>query len=69
MPRYSEEGKAKYFKRQYTIEPIFGHIKFNIGYRHFLLRGLEKVNGEFKLMSIGWNLKKLLQMKIKAAMA
>jgi len=63
----TEEGKAKYFKRQYTIEPIFGHIKFNIGYRSFLLRGKEKVNDEFKLMSIGWNLKKLLQMKAKAA--
>jgi len=63
----TEEGKSKYFKRQYTIEPIFGHIKFNIGYRSFLLRGKEKVNGEFKLMSIGWNLKKLLQMKAKAA--
>ena len=28
----TEEGKVKYFKRQYTIEPIFGHMKFNIGY-------------------------------------
>ena len=37
----SEEGKRKYFKRQYTIEPIFGHLKFNLGYRNFLLR----VNG------------------------
>ena len=65
----SEKGKAKYFKRQYTIEPIFGHIKYNNGYRSFLLRGLEKVNGEFKLMSIGWNLKKLLKIKTKAVAA
>ena len=65
----TEEGKAEYFKRQYTIEPIFGHIKFNLCYRSFLLRGAEKVNGEFKLISIGWNLKKLLQMKAKAIAA
>lgn len=65
----SEKGKEKYFKRQYTIEPIFGHIKFNNGYRSFLLRGTEKVNSELKLMSIGWNLKKLLKMQTKAVAA
>jgi len=63
----SEEGKRKYFMRQYIIEPIFGHLKFNVGYRNFLLRGLEKVNAEFKLMGIGWNLKKMLKMGIKLA--
>ena len=61
----SEEGKLKYFMRQYIIEPIFGHLKFNVGYRNFLLRGLEKVRAEFKLMCIGWNLKKMLKMGIK----
>ncbi len=64
----SGEGKLKYFARQYIIEPIFGHLKFNIGYRSFLLRGLEKVNSEYKLMCIGWNLKKMLAMGIKPAM-
>ncbi len=64
----SEEGKLKYFARQYIIEPIFGHLKFNLGYRSFLLRGLEKVNAEYKLMCIGWNLKKMLAMGIKPAM-
>ena len=61
----SEEGRLKYFMRQYIIEPIFGHLKFNVGYRNFLLRGLEKVRAEFKLMCIGWNLKKMLKMGIK----
>lgn len=60
----SEEGKSKYFKRQYTIEPVFGHLKYNLGYRNFLLRGIEKVKAEFKLMCIGWNLKKMLKMGI-----
>lgn len=63
----SEEGALKYFKRQYTIEPIFGHLKYNLGYRSFLLRGIEKVRAEFRLMCIGWNLKKMLKMGIKPA--
>ena len=61
----SKEGKEKYFKRQYTIEPIFGHLKFNLGYRSFLLRGLKKVNAEFQLICIGWNLKKMLKLGVK----
>ncbi|KKL81210.1 hypothetical protein LCGC14_1997040 [marine sediment metagenome] len=64
----SEEGKEKYFKRQYTIEPIFGHLKFNLGYRNFLLRGINKVTAEFKLMCIGWNLKKMLKLGIMPEM-
>ena len=61
----STEGALKYFKRQYTIEPIFGHLKYNLGYRSFLLRGVEKVRAEFKLMCIGWNLKKMFKMGIR----
>ncbi|OOP55338.1 MAG: hypothetical protein AYP45_15330, partial [Candidatus Brocadia carolinensis] len=37
------------------------------GYRNFLLRGLEKVRAEFKLMCIGWNLKKMLKLGIRLA--
>lgn len=55
-----------YFKRQYTIEPIFGHLKYNLGYKSFLLRGVEKVGAEFRLMCIGWNLKKMLKMGIRS---
>ena len=55
----SEEGKAKYKKRLFTVEPPFGNIKHNLGYRSFLLRGLGKAEGEFKLMCIGHNLKKM----------
>lgn len=58
----SEEGRLKYLMRQYIIEPIFGHLKYNLGYRNFLLRGWSKVNGELKLMCIGWNLKKMLKL-------
>lgn len=55
----SKAGKEKYLKRLYTTEPIFGNIKHNLGYRYFLLRTLKKVKGEFKLMCIGHNLKKI----------
>jgi len=48
--------------RQHIIEPIFGHLKNNLGYKTFLLRGVEKVNAEFKLMCIGWDIKKLLKL-------
>ena len=58
----SDEGKKKYKKRMHTVEPVFGHIKFNLGYRHFLLRGLERVKGEFNLMCIGYNLKKIARL-------
>jgi len=61
----SKEGALKYFKRQYTIEPIFGHLKYNLGYRSFLLRGVEKARAEFQLMCIGWNLKKMFKMGIR----
>lgn len=64
----SEEGALKYFMRQYIIEPIFGHLKHNLGYKTFLLRGLDKVNAEFKLMCIGWNIKKLLKLGFTPSM-
>ncbi len=60
----SEAGKEEYKKRMYTVEPVFGHLKFNLGYRHFLVRGKEKVAGEFNLMCIGYNLRKIAK-KIK----
>lgn len=55
----SDEGKEKYQKRMHTVEPVFGNLKFNLGFRQFLLRGLKKVKGEFNLMSIAHNLKKI----------
>jgi transposase len=55
----TEEGWREYFKRHHIIESIFGHFKHNLGIRQFLLRGLEKVSGEYRLMCIGWNIRKL----------
>ncbi|MEE9502884.1 MAG: transposase, partial [Candidatus Aminicenantaceae bacterium] len=42
-----------------TVEPVFGNLKKNLGYRDFLLRGLGKVKGEFNLMCMAHNLKKI----------
>jgi transposase len=55
----SEEGKERYKKRLSTVEPVLGNLKKNLGYRDFLLRGIEKVKGEFNLMCIAHNLKKI----------
>ena len=55
----TEEGKQSYKKRLSTAEPVFGNLKKNLGYRDFLLRGLEKARGEFQLMCIAHNIKKI----------
>lgn len=63
----SQEGRDKYKKRLYWVEPVFGHFKYNLGFKSFLLRGLEKVRGEFKLMCIGYNLRKIFHYKMAMA--
>lgn len=55
----SDEGAKEYKKRMHTVEPVFGNIKYNLGFRQFLLRGLKKVKSEFNLMCIAHNLKKI----------
>jgi hypothetical protein len=56
-------GKALYAKRKSTLETIFGIIKQVLGFRQFLLRGLRAVQGEWPLVCIGWNLRRLLVLK------
>ena len=55
----SQAGKAIYAKRRHIVEPVFGHIKTILGFTGFHLRGLKKVNAEFKLVAIAHNLKKI----------
>jgi transposase len=52
-------GKAVYAKRKSTVEPVFGIIKAAMGFRQFLLRGLERVSGEWDLVCIAYNIKRL----------
>lgn len=63
----TKEGRQIYKKRLYTVEPPFGHFKYNLGYKTFLLRTLKKVKAEFKLMCIGYNLRKVWSYKVAEA--
>jgi len=55
----SEKGIAHRSQRPVDVEPVFGMIKYNRGFKRFMLRGLENVNIEFGLVAIAHNLKKL----------
>jgi transposase len=55
----TEKGEKLYQERMYTVEPVFGQMKQNRGFREFLLRGKEKVNVEFLIMCIVHNIGKI----------
>ena len=57
----TRRGRQRYALRMQTVEPVFGQIKQGRGFRQFLLRGLEKVNGEWSLICTGHNLLKLFR--------
>jgi transposase len=59
----THDGKAIYAQRKSTVETVFGIIKQVQGFRQFLLRGLDAVSGEWSLVCIGWNLKRLHALK------
>jgi hypothetical protein len=53
------EGKKLYGLRKQTPEPVFGIIKSVLGFRQFSLRGLDKVRGEWSLVTMAWNMKRM----------
>ena len=57
----TKRGRQRYALRMATVEPVFGQIKQGRGFRQFLLRGLEKVQGEWSLICTGHNLLKLFR--------
>ena len=57
------EGKKLYALRKHTPEPVFGIIKSVLGFRQFLLRGLDKVKGEWNLVTMAWNMKRMFVLK------
>ena len=59
----TKEGKEIYRKRKQTVEPVFGIIKAAMGFRQFLLRGLEKVNLEWELVTLAYDFKRLYALK------
>ena len=58
-----EKGRQLYSLRKQSVEPVFGIIKHTLGFRQFLLRGLEKVSGEWKLVCLAYNMKRLFKLK------
>jgi len=52
-------GKAVYAQRKVTSETVFGIIKAVMGSRSFLLRGHKAVQGEWNLVCMAWNIKRL----------
>lgn len=52
-------GRAAYALRKQTVEPVFGIIKSVMGFRQFLLRGLDNVTHEWTLVCLAWNLKRM----------
>jgi transposase len=55
----TQAGKKIYAKRKCTVEPVFGIIKSVMGFRQFLLRGVQQARGEWSLVALAWNLKRL----------
>ena len=55
----TKAGQALYALRKQTVEPVFGIIKSVLGFRQFSLRGLRKVTGEWTLVRLAWNLKRM----------
>ncbi len=53
------DGKKLDALRKHTPEPVFGIIKAVMGFRQFLLRGLDNVRGEWSLVTLAWNLKRM----------
>jgi transposase len=60
----TEEGKEIYGKRKTTVEPVFGIIKEVMGFRQFSLRGKEAANGEWILVCLAYNLKRLFRLTL-----
>ncbi|MFO1466947.1 MAG: IS1182 family transposase [Steroidobacteraceae bacterium] len=56
-------GKQLYGLRKQTPEPVFGIIKSVMGYRQCLLRGLKNVKGEWNLVTMSWNIKRMFAMQ------
>lgn len=58
------EGKKDYALRKQTPEPVFGIIKSVMGFRQFSLRGLNNVKGEWSLVTLAWNPKRMFALSL-----
>ena len=60
-------GRTAYALRKQTVEPVFGIIKSVLGFRQFSLRGLSKASGEWILVCLAWNLKRMAVLRLQSA--
>ena len=56
-------GRKLYALRKQTPEPVFGIIKSVMGFRQFRLRGLKSAQGEWTLVTMSWNLKRMFALQ------
>lgn len=63
----TKAGRAAYALRKQTVEPVFGIIKSVMGFRQFSLRGLKKVSGEWTLVCLAWNVKRMAVLRPNCA--
>ena len=55
----TKRGRSRYRKRKHAVEPIFGWVKNVLGFRAFSVRGTEKVRGEWSLLCMALNLRRM----------
>jgi hypothetical protein len=55
----TEKGRVLYGLRKQTVEPVFGIIKRVMGWRQMSMRGLDQARGEWSLVTMAWNIKRL----------
>ena len=61
----TKEGREHYRRRKHIVEPVFGWVKRVLGFRAFSLRGLLKVGGEWDLVCLALNLRRMATMGVK----
>ena len=55
----TRRGRKLYALRKCTVEPVFGLIKHVMKFRQFLLRGMTDARGEWSLVCLAWNMKRM----------
>ena len=55
----TQAGRALYSLRKQTVEPVFGIIKRVMGWRQMSMRGLAKAQGQWSLVTMAWNIKRM----------
>ena len=61
----TKKGREHYRRRKHIVEPVFGWVKRVLGFRAFSLRGLRKVAGEWNLVCLALNLRRMATMGVK----